>query len=68
LMECVFGAPQIVAKMDLKTSPKMEVFGSDGIHAKWNASDNCLDLFFGEAKLERNCPGGATLSSVSICI
>ena len=54
LMESVLGAPQIVAKMELKTNRKMEVFGSDGIHAKWNEKDNCLDLYFGEAKLEKN--------------
>jgi hypothetical protein len=53
LMESVLGAPQIVAKMDLKTNHKLEVFGSDGIHMKWNAEDNCLDLYFGEAKLEQ---------------
>lgn len=53
LLESVLGAPQVVAKVDLKTSRKMESHGSDGIHVSWNSSANCLDVFFGEAKLEK---------------
>lgn len=49
LMEAVLEAPQIVAKMDLKTNRQMESFGSDGIHMK--VIDNNLNIFFGEAKL-----------------
>lgn len=51
LMETVLGAPQVVAKMDLKTNPKLEVHGSDGIHMRWHADDQQVDVFFGEAKL-----------------
>lgn len=54
LIESVLKAPQLVAKMDLKTNPKMEVHGSDGIHFAWNDEDGLLDIFFGEAKLEKN--------------
>lgn len=54
LMESILGAPQILAKMDLKTNRKIEVLGSDGIHMKWNDQDKCVDLFFGEAKLEQS--------------
>lgn len=49
LMEAVLEAPQIVAKMDLKTNRQMESFGSDGIHMK--IIDNILNIFFSEAKL-----------------
>jgi len=49
LMEVVLKAPQIVAKMDLKTNPKLESFGSDGIHMK--VVDDILNIYFGEAKL-----------------
>lgn len=49
LMEAVLEAPQMVAKMNLKTNRKMESFGSDGIHMK--VVDDTLNIFFGEAKL-----------------
>lgn len=51
LMEAVLGAPQLVAKMELKTNTNDEVKGSDGIHVKWNEKDKLVDLYFGEAKL-----------------
>src|ERR1700722_716078 len=43
LLEAVLGAPQMVAKMELKTNPKMENHGSDGIHMKWDEKDQVLD-------------------------
>ena len=49
LMEVVLKAPQMVAKMDLKTNPNLESFGSDGIHMK--VVDDILNIYFGEAKL-----------------
>lgn len=49
--EAVLSAPQLVAKMSLKTNPRLEVNGSDGIHGTWNPDTNTLDLFFGEAKI-----------------
>ncbi len=51
ILEAVLRAPQMVAKISLKTNPAVETFGSDGIHMKWNDEDNILDLYFGEAKL-----------------
>jgi hypothetical protein len=54
LIEIVLGAPQVVAKMDLKTNPNLEINGSDGIHMAWNQADGLVDLFFGEAKLYRD--------------
>lgn len=51
LMEAVLGAPQLVAKMELKTNSNDEVKGSDGIHVRWNEKDKLVDLYFGEAKL-----------------
>lgn len=54
LMEAVLGAPQVIAKYDLKTNPKVEVHGSDGVHVKWDNEADCLDLYFGEAKLEQS--------------
>ncbi|BBO66290.1 hypothetical protein DSCA_02200 [Desulfosarcina alkanivorans] len=54
LLEAVLEAPQLVAKMDLKTSTAMEIHGSDGIHMRWDDSANCMDIYFGEAKLYSN--------------
>lgn len=51
LMEAVLDAPQVVAKMELKTNSNDEVKGSDGIHIKWCERDNVVDFYFGEAKL-----------------
>ncbi len=54
LLEAVLQAPQVVAKVELKTSPAMEVHGSDGIHMRWDSVDQVVDVFFGESKLYTN--------------
>ncbi len=54
LMEAVLGAPQLVAKMELKTNRKDEVKGSDGIHGRWNKDESLVDFYFGESKLYQN--------------
>jgi hypothetical protein len=54
LTEAVLQAPQIVAKMELKTNHNDEVKGSDGIHARWHEVDEVVDFFFGESKLYQN--------------
>jgi len=51
LLEGLFHAPRIVAKMKLKTSPNMEVYGSDAIHMKYDPEDQSLTIYWGEAKL-----------------
>jgi hypothetical protein len=66
LLEAVLRAPQVVAKISLKTNPSMETFGSDGIHMRWHEADGVLDLFFGEAKLYRNLGRAATEAVRSI--
>lgn len=53
LIESVLQAAQVVAKMELKTNPRVEVHGSDGIHIRWNEAANVADIFFGEAKLHQ---------------
>jgi len=50
LIESVLRAPQLVAKMSLKTNPQMPVHGSDGIHFKFEAESGKLRLFWGESK------------------
>lgn len=54
LMEAVLRAPQMVAKMELKTNRRDEVKGSDGIHASWNSTENLVEFYFGESKLYKN--------------
>jgi Cap4 SAVED domain len=61
LVETILDAPQVVAKMDLKTNRKVESLGSDGIHMNWNASERWLDVYFAEAKLEKSV--GAAVSN-----
>lgn len=60
LLEAVIGAPQMVAKMDLKTNRRLESHGGDGIHMKWHDGDGVLDVFFGEAKLEESLSNALT--------
>lgn len=50
LIEYVFKAPQLVAKMSLKTNPRMPVHGSDGIHFSFDADTGGLTLLWGESK------------------
>lgn len=50
LIETALKAPQLVAKMSLKTSPQMPVHGSDGIHVAYDAKKKALRLYWGEAK------------------
>lgn len=50
LIEAVLNAPQLVAKMSLKTSPQMPVHGSDGIHFSFDEASGGLTLIWGESK------------------
>lgn len=61
LLEAVIGAPQVVAKIELKTNPALEINGSDGIHMLWNAADEIVDVYFGESKMYTDV--GAALTS-----
>ena len=66
LLETVLGAPQIVAKMDLKTNPNLEVFGSDGIHMAWDEAEQIVNLYFGEAKVYQNIGAAITNALTSV--
>jgi hypothetical protein len=66
LLEAVLNAPQMVAKISLKTNPKVETFGSDGIHMKWDEADDVLDVYFGEAKLYQDLDRAASEAVESI--
>lgn len=66
LIEAVLKAPQVVAKMELKTNRKDEVKGSDGIHMKWNDRTQMVDIFFGESKLYQSAADAITSAFESI--
>ena len=51
LTEWVLEAPQIIAKMPLKTNSNMPVHGSDGIHVKLCSTSGKLMFIWGESKL-----------------
>ena len=61
LLEAALGAPQIVCKMELKTNSNDEVKGADGIHVRWDETDDHLDVLLGEAKLYQGI--GAAMDS-----
>lgn len=66
LSEAVLKAPQIVAKMELKTNHADEVKGSDGIHVKWNPTDKIIEFYFGESKLYTDVGAAMTAALKSI--
>jgi hypothetical protein len=50
LNEWLLHAPQIVSKMYLKTNNQMPVYGTDGIHARYDNPTQRLYLYWGESK------------------
>ena len=53
LAEQVLKLPQAICKMMTKTSGKMPVYGSDGIHIGLNEDKSKLALYYGEAKVKK---------------
>jgi hypothetical protein len=66
LTEWMLEAPQIVAKMSLKTSSAMPVHGSDGIHIKFDSQKGRLLIYSGEAKLHKDVKRAITSAVESI--
>lgn len=66
LLEAVIEAPQVVAKIELKTNPALEVNGSDGIHMRWHPTDNIVDVYFGESKMYADVGAALTKAFDSI--
>ncbi|MET4823644.1 MULTISPECIES: HamA C-terminal domain-containing protein [Bradyrhizobium] len=54
LTEWIIGAPQLIAKMSLKTNREMPVHGADGVHARYCPKTSKLLLYWGESKLYGN--------------
>lgn len=51
LTEWVLEAPQILAKMSLKTNPEMPVHGADGVHVRYCDIRKGLVFYLGESKV-----------------
>jgi hypothetical protein len=66
LTEWQIGAPQILAKMSLKTDPNMAVHGADGVHALYSPETKSLRFFWGEAKLYATLASGLSAAMKSI--
>lgn len=57
IMEGFVGAPQVASKMYLKTSERMPVHGSDGVHVLADPESDSLTFFWGESKLYESLAG-----------
>lgn len=66
LTEWIIGAPQIIAKMSLKTNPQMPIHGSDGVHVKFVPETGKLLFYSGEAKLYSRIDGAIASAARSI--
>lgn len=66
LTEWVLGAPQIIAKMSLKTNRDMPVHGADGVHVRFSKADGKLLLYWGESKLYANVTDAITAAAKSL--
>lgn len=54
LTEWILDAPQLIAKMSLKTNRDMPVHGADGVHVRYCLDTQRLLLYWGEAKFYSN--------------
>jgi len=66
LIEWLLGAPQIIAKMSLKTNTEMPVHGADGVHARYCAATGHLYIYWGESKVYANIGHAITKAAESI--
>lgn len=66
LTEHVLRAPMAVAKMQLKTNTNMPVHGADGLHVRYIAEDDALEVIFVESKVHASLNSGAKAAGTSI--
>lgn len=66
LTEWLLQAPQVLAKMSLKTNPKMPVHGSDGVHARYCSEKNRLFFYWGESKIHGDISGAIASAAKSL--
>lgn len=63
LAEKLLRLPQLICKMNLKTSTQMHVHGADGLHAGVDPTTGNLLLYWGESKIY-----GDVTSAVRLCL
>lgn len=70
LTEWILDAPQILAKMALKTNSEMPVHGSDGVHIKFCSETQRIILFWGESKIHKRISDaiGSAAESIATAI
>lgn len=66
LTEWILGAPQVIAKMTLKTNPQMPVHGADGVHVRYCPETARLFLYWGESKMYGDVGAAITSAAKSI--
>ena len=66
LVEWILEAPQVLAKMSLKTNASMPIHGSDGIHVRYDSLSESLIFFWGEAKFHATIGGALDSALTSI--
>lgn len=66
LTEWILDAPQLIAKMSLKTNSQMPVHGSDGVHVKYFPEQSRLIFYWGESKLYADVDAAITAAVTSI--
>lgn len=66
LTEWILGAPQVIAKMTLKTNPQMPVHGADGVHVRYCSETARLFLYWGESKMYGDVGAAITAAAKSI--
>ena len=66
LIEAVLQAPQVLKKMLITTNPNDERKGSDGVHIRWAAGGDLLEVIFAEAKLYNNFRSALSSAFVSM--
>jgi len=66
LTEWILEAPQLIAKLALKTDRNAPVLGSDGVHVGYSTRHDSLILYLGEAKLVANASQAISRAAKSI--
>lgn len=66
LTEWILQAPQLLAKMCLKTNRDMPVHGADGIHVRYFQDRDMLHLYWGESKVHADVNKAISDAATSI--